>query len=189
MDPRNCFCGEPAIIQTSWTQTNIGCRFYSFARTHVVAALWDGAGNKSDVDIPKLGPCFLLAFYMEKGRPPKKRKKSVDELSSQKMTSGGKLSRVGKTVTCDTFKKRVHNKRSCKDGVGGSQPSQAFATLRASQAFAARGSQDATTPRTSQRPAVTPRTSQRPAATPRLSQRPATTASAKATTRGKEKVV
>nr|GEW16738.1 DNA-directed DNA polymerase [Tanacetum cinerariifolium] len=52
-------------------------------------------------------------------RPPKKRKKSADELSSQKMTSCGKLSRIGKIVTCDACKKPVHNKRSCKKGVGG----------------------------------------------------------------------
>ncbi|GKB70519.1 mutator type transposase, partial [Tanacetum coccineum] len=68
-------------------------------------------------------------FHPRIGRPPKKRKKSADELSSQKMTSGGKLSRVGKTVTCDTCKKPGHNKRSCKNGVGGSQPSQMSAAV------------------------------------------------------------
>ncbi|GKA04635.1 hypothetical protein Tco_0683755 [Tanacetum coccineum] len=162
---------------------------------HVVAALWNRTGNKSDVDIPeswvtasywlvtwkkvysyktnplngkhlsKKHPCpntlIPPKFHPQIGRPPKKRKTSADELSSQKMISGGKLSRAGKTVTCDT----------------------------SSQASVVRGSQDATTPRTAQRPAATPRTSQRSAATLRLSQRSATTTSAKATARGKEKVV
>ena len=68
------------------------------------------------------------------GRPPKKRKKSADELSSQKMSSGGKLSRVGKTVTCTVCKTMGHNKRSCKVKVGGSQPIGASsATPRSTQ--------------------------------------------------------
>ncbi|GKA18849.1 zinc finger, GRF-type containing protein [Tanacetum coccineum] len=33
MDPRNCFCGAPTLIQTSWTQANPGRRFHSCART------------------------------------------------------------------------------------------------------------------------------------------------------------
>ncbi|GKF10247.1 mutator type transposase, partial [Tanacetum coccineum] len=87
------------------------------------------------------------------GRPPKKRKKSADELSSQKMTSGGKLSRIGKTVTCDTCKKPGHNKRSCKKGVGGSAASQSASQRRF-----------ATSPRSSQRSTPTPRASQMSAA-------------------------
>ncbi|KAI3729045.1 hypothetical protein L6452_17692 [Arctium lappa] len=47
------------------------------------------------------------------GRPKKKRKKSVDELS-QPMVKGGKLSRIGKTVTCIKCKKKGHNSRTCK---------------------------------------------------------------------------
>ncbi|KAJ9541378.1 hypothetical protein OSB04_027884 [Centaurea solstitialis] len=50
------------------------------------------------------------------GRPKKKRKKSVDELS-QPVVKGGKLSRVGKTVTCLKCKKKGHNSRTCKGQV------------------------------------------------------------------------
>ncbi|GJY04260.1 hypothetical protein Tco_0370200 [Tanacetum coccineum] len=104
-----------------------------------------------------------VSFY-KIGRPPKKRKKSADELSSQKMTSGGKLSRIGMTRTW-------------------SQPSQmSAATPTASQASAARGPQRfAATSLSSQRSAAnqsasqmrfatSPRSSQRSTATPRASQ-------------------
>ncbi|GJY72247.1 mutator type transposase [Tanacetum coccineum] len=146
---------------------------------HDMAALWDEAGNKSDVGIPEslVHACYWLVTW------------------KKKMTSGGVLSRVGKTVTCDTCKKPGHNKRSCKNGAGGSQPSKmSAATPIASQASAARGPQrfaaipissqwSAATPRATQRSVATPRTSQRYAATPRTSQRTAATA------KGKEKVV
>ena len=42
MEARNCFCGHPAIIRTSWTQTNPGRRFYCCARTVSV----DNLGTK-----------------------------------------------------------------------------------------------------------------------------------------------
>ena len=102
------------------------------------------------------------------GRPPKKRKKSADELSSQKMSSGGKLSRVGKTVTCTTCKTPGHNKRSCKVKVGGYQPMGGSAANKG----------------TSHMSASTPtRASQRSASTPtRASQK-------SANSRGKEKLV
>nr|GEV05719.1 transposase, MuDR [Tanacetum cinerariifolium] len=54
------------------------------------------------------------ASFYKIGRPPKKRKKSANELSSQKMTSGGKLSRIGKTMTCDTCKNLVITKDHVK---------------------------------------------------------------------------
>ncbi|GKD35948.1 hypothetical protein Tco_1251457, partial [Tanacetum coccineum] len=90
----------------------------------------DRAGNKSDVGTPEswVHACYWLVTWKKVysykinplngkdlwkkhpcpntlippkvhpqiGRPPKKRKKSADELSSQK------ISRAGKTVTCDT---------------------------------------------------------------------------------------
>ncbi|GJU28084.1 mutator type transposase [Tanacetum coccineum] len=143
-------------------------------------------------DLWKKHPCpntlIPPKFHPQIGRPPKKRKKYADELSSQKMTSGGKLSRVGKTVTCQTCKKPGHNKRSCKSGVGGSQPSQmSAATPTTSQASVARGprssQKSAATPRASQRNVATLMATQRSAATPRTSQMSA------ATGKGKEKVV
>ncbi|GKE44951.1 mutator type transposase, partial [Tanacetum coccineum] len=51
--------------------------------------------------------------HQQVGRPPKKRKKSANELSSQQIVDGGKLSRVGKTVTCCKCHKTGHNKRTC----------------------------------------------------------------------------
>lgn len=47
------------------------------------------------------------------GRPTKKRKMSAGELS-EKMAKDGKLSRLGKTVTCGKCKKQGHNKKSCE---------------------------------------------------------------------------
>ncbi|GJU11272.1 mutator type transposase [Tanacetum coccineum] len=166
-----------------WELTGMPCK-------HVVAALWDRGTPESWVhacywlvtwkkvysykinplngkDLWKKHPCpntlIPPKVHPQIGRPPKKRKKSADELSSQKMTKGGKLSRAGKTVTCDTCKTPGHNKRSCKRGVGGSQPSQRpVATPTPSQASAARGPhRKAATQTPSQASAATPRASQR----------------------------
>ncbi|GJR63765.1 hypothetical protein Tco_1505927 [Tanacetum coccineum] len=63
------------------------------------------------------------------GKPPKKRKKSVDELESQSF-SLGKLSRNGKSVMCSKCGNLGHNRQGCKgqDGAskvgGSSQQSQ-----------------------------------------------------------------
>lgn len=56
------------------------------------------------------------------GRPPKKRRKTADEISSQRMSKRGKLSKLGKTVTCLKCHKTGHNRRTCKMKVTGSQP-------------------------------------------------------------------
>ncbi|XP_021995761.2 uncharacterized protein LOC110892939 [Helianthus annuus] len=57
------------------------------------------------------------------GRPKKKRKKSVEELSQTQtqtqnteasIPEAGKLTRKGNTVTCEICKARGHNKRTCK---------------------------------------------------------------------------
>ncbi|GKB72459.1 mutator type transposase, partial [Tanacetum coccineum] len=182
---------------------------------HAVAAMWDRLENKSDCGhtLKVSHACYWLVtwkkvysykinplngkdlwcpntlippkIHPQIGRPPKKRKKFADELSSQKMTNGGKLSRIGKTVTCDTCKKPDHNKRSCKKGVGGSQPSQASAA-RGPQRFAATllsSQRSAANQSASQRMfATSPRSSQRSTATPRASQMSAANA------KGKEKV-
>nr|GEY62097.1 hypothetical protein [Tanacetum cinerariifolium] len=47
------------------------------------------------------------------GRPPKKRKKSNDEIASQSASSG-KLSRKGKSVTCGKCGKMGHNRKYCR---------------------------------------------------------------------------
>ncbi|GJR72580.1 mutator type transposase [Tanacetum coccineum] len=194
MGPYNDQCvvdvKEKTCSYRKWDLTGMPCK-------HAVAALWDRAGNKSDVGTPEswVHACYWLVTWKKIGRPPKKRKKSVDELSSHKMTSGGKLSRIGKIVTCDTCKKPGYNKRSCKKGVEGSQPSQmSAATPTASQASAARGPQRfVATSLSSQRFAAnqsasqrrfdtSPRSSQRSTTTPRASQMSAANA------KGKEKV-
>lgn len=69
------------------------------------------------------------------GRPPKKRRKTADEISSQKMSANGRLSRVGKTVTCLKCHNTGHNKRTCKvhvTGVAGSQGSGVGGSQRSS---------------------------------------------------------
>ncbi|PWA66436.1 transposase, mutator type [Artemisia annua] len=124
-------------------------------------------------DLWKKHPCpntlIPPKHHTQIGRPPKKRKKSAHELSSQKMSSGGKLSRVGKTVTCTFCKTLGHTKRSCKVKVGGYQP------MGASAANTGRSSQKSATTSTkaSQRSASTPtRASQKSASTlTRASQR------------------
>ena len=50
--------------------------------------------------------------HVQIGRPPKKRKKSVGEVES--MVQSGKMSRVGKQVTCKNCNGKGHNKRGCK---------------------------------------------------------------------------
>ncbi|KAI3665913.1 hypothetical protein L6452_44548 [Arctium lappa] len=58
--------------------------------------------------------------HKQVGRPKKKRRKTTEELS-QRSGDNGKMSRKGKTVTCDKCKNKGHNSRTCK-GQGG--PSQ-----------------------------------------------------------------
>ncbi|GKG06467.1 mutator type transposase, partial [Tanacetum coccineum] len=74
------------------------------------------------------------------GRPGKKRKKSVGEVTE--MVKDGKLIRKGGTVTCCKCGQKGHNKRSCKGtSVAGSgsasgtatQPAMASATQPANQ--------------------------------------------------------
>ncbi|GJZ54424.1 hypothetical protein Tco_0609309 [Tanacetum coccineum] len=55
------------------------------------------------------------------GRPPKKRKKSNDEIASQSASSG-KLSRKGKSVSCGKYGNVGHNRKGCMgQGSGSSQ--------------------------------------------------------------------
>ena len=61
-------------------------------------------------------------YHKQIGRPRKKRRKSAAELADA-MEKSGKLTRVGKSVTCTLCKQVGHNKRTCKSNknVGGSQ--------------------------------------------------------------------
>ncbi|GJY74467.1 hypothetical protein Tco_0478898 [Tanacetum coccineum] len=67
-------------------------------------------------------------------RPPKKRKKSNDEIASQSASSG-KLSRKGKSIKCGKYGNVGHNKKGCR-GQGGA--SQAGARKVSGQAVGAR---------------------------------------------------
>nr|GEV24390.1 hypothetical protein [Tanacetum cinerariifolium] len=53
------------------------------------------------------------------GRPPKKRKKSNDDIASQSASSG-KLSRKGKSVSCDKCGNVGYNRKGCRGQGGGS---------------------------------------------------------------------
>ncbi|GKB53372.1 mutator type transposase [Tanacetum coccineum] len=68
------------------------------------------------------------------GRPPKKRKKSNDEISSQSASSC-KLSRKGKLVSCGKCGNVGHNRKGCRGQGGGS--SQAGARKVSGQAAGA----------------------------------------------------
>ncbi|GJW69637.1 hypothetical protein Tco_0126554 [Tanacetum coccineum] len=68
------------------------------------------------------------------GRPPKKRKKSNDEIASQSASSG-KLSRKGKSVSCGKYGNVGHNRKGYRGQGGGS--SQAGARKVSGQAAGA----------------------------------------------------
>ena len=74
--------------------------------------------NLEPINGPKMWPksnCLLKltppTHRTQVGRPKKKRRKSVLEVTKQ---DGKKLTRAGKTVTCDKCNQQGHNKRSCK---------------------------------------------------------------------------
>nr|XP_043633287.1 uncharacterized protein LOC122604459 [Erigeron canadensis] len=52
--------------------------------------------------------------HTQVGRPSKKRKRAADEKVKDSSVTGGKMSRVGKTVTCSKCKQQGHNQRKCK---------------------------------------------------------------------------
>nr|GEV15098.1 transposase, mutator type [Tanacetum cinerariifolium] len=76
--------------------------------------------NGPDLWPPSDSPIILTPpdYHTPVGRPPKKRKKSVVELYDR-MVKDGKLSRVGKTVTCTKCGPKGHNSRSSKGQRGG----------------------------------------------------------------------
>ncbi|GJZ44779.1 retrovirus-related pol polyprotein from transposon TNT 1-94, partial [Tanacetum coccineum] len=102
---KNCSCRK-------WELTRIPCK-------HAVAVINSVALTNADVGMPE---SWVHASYWI-GRPPKARKKSASELSSQRMSTNSKLSRAGKTITCLKCNRKGHNIRSCNGNVGGSQAS------------------------------------------------------------------
>ncbi|KAD3640711.1 hypothetical protein E3N88_29934 [Mikania micrantha] len=71
--------------------------------------------NARELWTPSRCPTILLPpkHHKQVGRTKKKRNMTSDELS-QPITKGGKMTRVGNTVTCAKCQKKGHNKRSCK---------------------------------------------------------------------------
>ncbi|GJZ77494.1 mutator type transposase, partial [Tanacetum coccineum] len=67
-------------------------------------------------------------YHTPVGRPPKKRKKSAAELFDG-IVKNGKLSRAGKSVTCNKCGQVGHNSRSCK----GQRGPQAYASVSAAR--------------------------------------------------------
>nr|GEW08007.1 putative NHL domain-containing protein [Tanacetum cinerariifolium] len=94
-----------------------------------------------DLDLNPMSNFTFIYDRQKIERPPKSRKKSAGEISSQKMFVHGKLSRAGKLVTCDKCGMKGHNITSCKRSqaskVGGSQASK----VGGSQASKVEGSQ------------------------------------------------
>ncbi|GKD11618.1 hypothetical protein Tco_1196025, partial [Tanacetum coccineum] len=100
MEEKNCSCRKWELTECLASMQN----------------LWSKHPNPYIIIPPKIHPQI--------GRPPKSRKKSASEISSQKMSANGKLSRVGKSVTCGKYGMKGHNITSCKGIVGGSQASK-----------------------------------------------------------------
>ncbi|GJZ61827.1 mutator type transposase [Tanacetum coccineum] len=104
---------------------------------HAVACIWDMTSNGQELGIPESWvitsvPITLTPpdYHTPVGRPPKKRKKSAAELYDG-MVKKGKLSRAGKSVTCNKCGQVGHNQRSCKGQRGPTvNESQANASAR-----------------------------------------------------------
>ncbi|GKB87528.1 mutator type transposase, partial [Tanacetum coccineum] len=84
MEENNCSCRK-------WELTGMPCK-------HAVAVINEMTITNVDVGV--------LELWI--GRPPKSRKKSASEISSQKMSANGKLSRVGKSVTYGKYRMKGH---------------------------------------------------------------------------------
>ncbi|GJW57712.1 mutator type transposase [Tanacetum coccineum] len=107
-----------------WELTRILCK-------HVVAAIYNMSKNSVGVVVESRTVIIPLLYKPLISRPPKKRKKSNDEIASQSASSG-KLSRKGKSVSCGKCGNVGHNRKDCRGQGGGS--SQAGARKVSSQA-------------------------------------------------------
>ncbi|GKA18293.1 hypothetical protein Tco_0698130 [Tanacetum coccineum] len=81
------------------------------AMQHALPAIWEMASNEEETGIPESYPDFWEKstipntiippkVYLQIGRPLKKRNKSAVE-SDEGMVRGNKLSRAGKSISCD----------------------------------------------------------------------------------------
>ncbi|GJS05242.1 mutator type transposase [Tanacetum coccineum] len=119
MDTKVCSCRK-------WEITGIPCK-------HVVAAIYNMSENSMGVGIPEL---WVHAAYRLETWPPKKRKKSYDEIASESCSSG-KLSRKGNSVKCSKYGNLGHNTKGCR-GQGGASQAGGSSQAGARQAVGAR---------------------------------------------------
>ncbi|GJU68398.1 hypothetical protein Tco_1254657 [Tanacetum coccineum] len=74
---------------------------------HLMKVQWNGA-NKYQVSGSLGDQCIIDVV----GRPRKKRKRSKHE--DEPFVEDGKLSRKGRTITCQSYENTRHNKATCK---------------------------------------------------------------------------
>ncbi|GJV10403.1 hypothetical protein Tco_1351944 [Tanacetum coccineum] len=106
-----------------WELTGIPCK-------HVVAAIYNMSENSVGVAIPEQWVhaayrletwAYVYSFKVNPfGRPPKKRKKSHDEIANESCSSG-KLSRKGKSDRCGKCGNVGHNRKGCRGQGGATQ--------------------------------------------------------------------
>ncbi|GKF12942.1 mutator type transposase [Tanacetum coccineum] len=117
METRLCSCRK-------WELTGIPCK-------HVVAAIYNTFENSVGVVNPcngrKMWPVVEAItvivpplYKPQVGRPPKKRKKSHDEIENESCSSG-KIFRKGKSFMCGKYGNVGHNRKGCKGQGGATQ--------------------------------------------------------------------
>ncbi|GKC52120.1 mutator type transposase, partial [Tanacetum coccineum] len=116
MDTTNVDVGVPE----SWVHSSYWVKTWAKQYSHTINPL-----NGKNLWIKHPSPYTIIPpkIHPQIGRPPKSRKKSAGEISTQKMSKNGKLSRFGKSVTCGKCGNKGHNKTTCKAKVVGSQAS------------------------------------------------------------------
>ncbi|GJV76462.1 mutator type transposase [Tanacetum coccineum] len=156
MDTRVCFCRK-------WELTGIPCKhvvaaIYNMSENSMGVGIpkhWVHAAYRLEtwahVYSFKINPCnggemwpvvesatvIIPPIHKPQvGRPPKKRKKSYDEIVSQSASSG-KLSRKGKSVKCSKCRNVGHNRKGCR-GQGGAIQAGGSSQAGARQAAGAR---------------------------------------------------
>ncbi|GJX45542.1 hypothetical protein Tco_0262218 [Tanacetum coccineum] len=93
-----------------WELTRIPCK-------HDVAAIYNMSENS--MGVVESRTVIIPPLYKPPiGRPPKKRKKSNDEIASQSASSS-KLSRKGESVSCGKCGNVGHNRKGCRGQGGG----------------------------------------------------------------------
>ncbi|GJZ84476.1 mutator type transposase [Tanacetum coccineum] len=132
MDRRVCSCRK-------WELTGISCK-------HVVAAIYNMSENEMGINPcngremwPVVESTTIIISPNHKpqvGRPPKKKKKSLDEIASQRC-SLGKLSRKGRSVKCSKCRNLGHNRKGCR-GQGGASQAGGSSQASARQGVSAR---------------------------------------------------